>query len=82
MYVSGDILHKKLTLSAESDVIAEAHRLAELHGTSVSAMGSRIVRLLSQRDRERRLTDLKTARRALTLIRDAFTPVACDGDRV
>ncbi len=28
----------------------------------------------------RRLTDLKTARRALTLIRDAFTPVACDGD--
>jgi hypothetical protein len=23
---------------------------------------------------------LKTARRALTLIRDAFTPVACDGD--
>ena len=28
----------------------------------------------------RRLADLKTARRALTLIRDAFTPVACDGD--
>ena len=28
----------------------------------------------------RRLTDLKTAGRALTLIRDAFTPVACDGD--
>ncbi|MBL8809531.1 MAG: PIN domain-containing protein [Planctomycetaceae bacterium] len=28
----------------------------------------------------RRLTDLKTARRALTLIRDSFTPVACDGD--
>lgn len=28
----------------------------------------------------RRLTDLKTARRALTLIRDAFNPVACDGD--
>lgn len=28
----------------------------------------------------RRLTDLKTARRALTLIRDAFIPVACDGD--
>ncbi len=27
----------------------------------------------------RRLTDLKTARRALTLIRDAFEPVACDG---
>ena len=44
---------KKLTLSAEPDVIAEAHRLAELQGTSVSAMFSRIVRLLSQRDRER-----------------------------
>ena len=28
----------------------------------------------------RRLKDLKTARRALTLIRDAFTPVACDGE--
>ena len=28
----------------------------------------------------RRLADLKTARRALTLIRDAFNPVACDGD--
>ncbi|MBL8809532.1 MAG: hypothetical protein JNM43_05100 [Planctomycetaceae bacterium] len=44
---------KKLTLSAEPDVIAEAHRLAELQGTSVSAMFSRIVRLLSQRDRKR-----------------------------
>ncbi|MFM8729099.1 MAG: type II toxin-antitoxin system VapC family toxin, partial [Planctomycetaceae bacterium] len=28
----------------------------------------------------RRLRDLKTARGALTLIRDAFTPVSCDGD--
>ena len=44
---------KKLTLSAEPDVIAEAHRLAKLQGTSVSAMFSRIVRLLSNRDRER-----------------------------
>ena len=44
---------KKLTLTAEPDVIAEAHRLAELHGTSVSAMFSRIVRLMSQRDCER-----------------------------
>ena len=26
----------------------------------------------------RRLTDLKTAKRALTLVRSAFTPVACD----
>ena len=45
---------KKLTLSAEPEVIAEAHRLAALHGTSVSAMFSRIIRLLSQCDRERR----------------------------
>ena len=44
---------KKLTLSAEPEVIAEAHRLAELQGTSVSAMFSRIVRLLSRRDCER-----------------------------
>lgn len=43
----------KLTLSAEPDVIAEAHRLAELHGTSVSAMFSRMIRLLSRRERER-----------------------------
>lgn len=28
----------------------------------------------------RRLKDLKTARRALTLIRDTFTPVACNGE--
>ncbi len=27
----------------------------------------------------RRLTDLKTARRTIVLLRDAFTPVACDG---
>lgn len=44
---------KKLTLSADPDVIAEAHRLAELRGTSVSAMFSRMIRLLSQRDRKR-----------------------------
>jgi len=30
----------------------------------------------------RRLTDLKTARRALTLIRDTFEPVACDGELI
>ena len=46
---------KKLTLSAESDVIAEAHRMARLHGTSVSAMFSRIVRLLSHRDHKPQL---------------------------
>jgi hypothetical protein len=44
---------KKLTLSAEPDVIAEAHCPAGLQGTSVSAMFSRVVRLLSHRDRER-----------------------------
>ncbi|MEY3227293.1 MAG: hypothetical protein RLZZ536_1912 [Planctomycetota bacterium] len=43
----------KLTLSAEPEVIAEAHRLAELHGTSVSAMFSRMIRLLSRLQRER-----------------------------
>jgi DNA-binding NarL/FixJ family response regulator len=43
---------KKLTLSADPDVIAEAHRLAQSRGTSVSAMFSRFVKLLSQRDRE------------------------------
>jgi hypothetical protein len=44
---------KKLTLNAEPEVIAEAHRLAKLNGTSVSGMFSRIIRLMSQRDRER-----------------------------
>ena len=44
---------KKLTLSAEPEVIAEAHRIARSQGTSVSAMFARIVRLLSDRERER-----------------------------
>jgi len=44
---------KKLTLSADPEVISEAHRLAKSQGTSVSAMFSRFVQLLSQRDRER-----------------------------
>lgn len=52
-YVDGVFLMRKLTLSVEPDVIAEAHRLAERHGTSVSGMFSRIVRLLSQLDSER-----------------------------
>lgn len=30
----------------------------------------------------RRLTDLRTARRALGLLRDAFTPVACDASTI
>lgn len=44
---------KKLTLSADESVIAEAHRLAAQQGTSVSAMFSRIVRLLSGERRQR-----------------------------
>jgi hypothetical protein len=42
---------KKLTLSADPEVIAQAHRLAEQQGTSVSAIFSRLIRLLArQRD--------------------------------
>jgi hypothetical protein len=52
-YVQGAFPMTKLTLSAEPEVIAEAHRLAELHGTSVSAMFSRMIRLLSRLQGER-----------------------------
>ena len=44
---------KKLTLSAEPEVIEAARRLAELHGTSVSAMFSRFVRVLERREQQR-----------------------------
>ena len=44
---------KKLTLSAEPEVIEAARRLAELHGTSVSAMFSRFVRVLERREQHR-----------------------------
>ena len=40
---------KKLTLSADPEVIAQAHRLAKERGTSVSALFSRWVRFLSRR---------------------------------
>jgi hypothetical protein len=42
---------KKLTLTADADVIAQAHQLAEETGTSVSAMFARIVRLLASQRR-------------------------------
>jgi hypothetical protein len=40
---------KKLTLSADPDVIEEAREMAEQAGTSVSSMFERFVRLLAQR---------------------------------
>lgn len=39
---------KKLTLSADADVIEQAHALAEQTGTSVSSLFARVVRLLAQ----------------------------------
>lgn len=44
---------KKLTLSADPEVIAEAHRLAREQGTSVSAIFSRLIRLLARRRNQR-----------------------------
>jgi len=44
---------KKLTLNAEPEVIDQARRLAEAHGTSVSSLFARIVRFLAQQDNER-----------------------------
>jgi hypothetical protein len=45
---------KKLTLSADPEVIAQAHRLAEQQGTSVSAIFSRLIRLLARERDQRR----------------------------
>ena len=42
---------KKLTLSADRDVIVEARRLARQTGTSVSSMFERFVRLLATQRR-------------------------------
>jgi hypothetical protein len=39
---------KKITLSAEPDVIEQAHELAAQTGTSVSSLFSRMIRLLAQ----------------------------------
>lgn len=49
VFPSQDHAVKKLTLSADADVIEAAHRLAQEQGTSVSAMFSRLVRLLAKR---------------------------------
>jgi hypothetical protein len=38
---------KKLTLSSDPEVIAEAHRLAEQSGTSISSMFERFIRHLA-----------------------------------
>jgi len=42
---------KKLTLNADPEVIATAHRLAKAQGTSVSAMFARMIRFLGRRGR-------------------------------
>jgi hypothetical protein len=42
---------KKLTLSAEEDIIEQAKRIARREKVSVSALFARLVRGLSQRDR-------------------------------
>jgi hypothetical protein len=58
----------KLTLSADPEVIAQARRLAEQQGTSISALFSRFVRILSRRQVSK--TPLgRVARRATGLIR-------------
>ena len=47
---------KKLTLSADPEVIEEAKRLADDAGTSVSALFARFIRVLARRrDGKRRL---------------------------
>jgi len=45
---------KKLTLSADPDVIDQARELAEQTGTSVSSMFARVVRLLAEQRRSAR----------------------------
>ncbi len=42
---------KKLTLSADDQVVREARRLAASHKTSISAMFARFVRILASRER-------------------------------
>ncbi len=44
---------KKLTLSADPDVIKQAHKLAKESGTSLSSMFERFVRLLARRGKSR-----------------------------
>jgi len=44
----------KLTLSARTDVIKEAKRLAKRHRTSVSAMFERMIRAMAERESDKR----------------------------
>jgi len=65
---------KKLTLSAEADVVNMAKRLAEARGTSVSAMFSQFIRALANDSqavskigpKTRRLTGIAKPRRGKT----------------
>jgi hypothetical protein len=59
---------KKLTLSADPEVIAEARRLARESGTSVSSMFARFVRGLAKRRGGRRPLG-PSARKARGMIR-------------
>lgn len=58
---------KKLTLNADPEVIAQARRLAKEHGTSVSSLFSRFVRLLASRPKQRPGVG-RLARRATGLV--------------
>ena len=46
-------MKKKLTLSLDEEVIAEAKRIAAERGTSVSAMFSRLVQAMAHREGEK-----------------------------
>jgi len=45
---------KKLTLSADPEVIEQAKRLAAESGTSISSMFERFIRLMSRKEKPRR----------------------------
>jgi hypothetical protein len=71
---------KKLTLSVDEEVIAQAKRLAAEQGTSVSAMFSRLVRAMAHRPGQkieigpitRRLTGIMSLPQGMTY-REALT---------
>jgi hypothetical protein len=72
---------KKLTLTAEPEVIDLAKKLADAHGTSVSAMFSQLIRAMAKSPPEsvgsitRRLTGIARAPRRKTdrgLLEDAL----------
>ena len=50
-YVMEDTPMRKLTLSADEDVVEQAKRLARREKTSVSAMFARFIRSVTRRDR-------------------------------